>query len=299
MLKQRVVPKFFTSLMRYTIYDIRYTNIRYTKRGAVLLMTFIIMATLSAIGVGFLYMISIQLRGSAYDVASSKAFWLAEAGLQKAVWNLKTPVGSGGQGEDWTTAGTTEDLGDGDYTMVVERWDWALAANSAAASASSENGDYLAINAIDGDDDSYWQSGSKPTPGNPQEIIITFPYALTINKVRFYLPSGSSQQRPKEYSWQVSSDDLSYTTVASDSNNSDTEVTDEFTAETNVSYLKLEVTKVGGGPEGVIIATLEAIGSKVTSTGTADVMNREIEQTVAVDDLTQTAYNERDWNETS
>ena len=267
------------------------------KRGTVLIMTFIIMATLAAITTGFLYMISIQLRGSAYDVASSKALWIAEAGIQKAVWNLKTPSGSGGQGEDWTTADTTESLGNGAYKMVVVRWDWALSSNSATASASSENGSNVASNAIDGNDSTYWQSGSKPTPDNPQEIIITFPYTLTINKARFLVPSGSSQQRPKEYSWQISTDGSSYATVASYTNNANTDVTDEFTVAANVNYLKLEVTKVAGGSAGVIIATLEAIGNKIISTGTVDVIDRHIEQTVAVDDSTETAYDQIDWNE--
>jgi len=267
------------------------------KRGAVLITTFIIMTTLTAMTAGFLFMTSHQLKGSGYDTVSAEALWLAEAGIQKAVWNLKTPTGSGGQGEDWTTADTTESLGNGIYKMVVARWDWALSSNSAIASASSENGSNVASNAIDGNDNTYWQSGNKPTPGKPQEIIITFPYTLTINKARFLVPSGSSQQRPKEYSWQVSTDGSSYATVASDTNNSNTDVTDEFTAAANVNYLKLEVTKVAGGSAGVIIATLEAIGNKITSTGSVDVMDRQIEQTVAVDDATETAYDQIDWDE--
>ncbi len=267
------------------------------KRGTVLILTFIVMVTLTAITAAFLYMTSTQLKGSGYDVASSKALWLAEAGLQKAIWYLKTPTGSGGQGEGWTTAGTTENLGAGSYTIVVERWDFALAANGTSASASSSNGSNVAANAIDGNDSTYWQSRNKPSPGNSEEIIITFPYTLTINKVRFLVPAGSSQQAPKDYTWQVSSDGVSYTIVASRNSNNDSDVTDTFTAASNVNYLKLNVTKIGGGSQGVRIATLEAIGSKITSTGTVSVMNRKIAQTVVADDATQTAADEIDWNE--
>jgi len=280
-----------------TIYKIRDT--RYEK-GVVLLFTLVVMITLTSVVGAYLGFVQASTKSTGAQISDGQAICLAEAGLQKAVWNLKTPVDSGGQGENWTTAGTTENLGEGNYTMVVERWDWALAANGATASASSENGSDVAANAIDGSDATYWQSGSKPTPGNPQEIIVSFPYTLTINKVRFYLPSAFSRQRPKTYSWQVSTDGDTYTIaydVDSPGNNA-TDVIDEFsTAQTGVNYLKLEVTRVGSGSAGVIIATLEAIGSKITSTGTVDVINRTVEQTVAVDDASEEAYDQIDWNE--
>ncbi|MBU4590246.1 MAG: hypothetical protein KKG01_04915 [Candidatus Omnitrophica bacterium] len=59
------------------------------KRGAVLIMTFIVMAALTAITIAFLYMTSIQTKGSGYDIDSSKALWLAEAGLQEAFYTLQ------------------------------------------------------------------------------------------------------------------------------------------------------------------------------------------------------------------
>jgi hypothetical protein len=277
---------------------------RLAKKGAVLLFTFIIMASITAITVVFLYMISTQTKAMGYDIAGSKALWLAEAGLQKAIWNLMTPAAGGGQGEDWATAGTTESLGAGSYTMVVARWDFALAANGSSASATSEQGTNVAANAIDGSDATYWESVNQPTAANPEEIIITFPYALTLNKARFLI-SSISDRTPRNYSWQVSADGVSYTTVVNVTNNSSPDVTDTFTAATNVKYLKLQVTSVGlvvpahGSPgvPRVRIATLEAIGAKITSTGTAFEMNRKIEQTAVADDATQTAYNEKDWNE--
>ena len=95
----------------------------------------------------------------------------------------------------------------------------------------------------------------------------------------------------------MSSDGINYTTVKDVKNNSNTDRTDEFSATTNVNYLKLNVTKIGGGSDGVRIATLETIGSKITSTGTVSVMNRKLVRTVVVDDATQTAAEEIDWNE--
>jgi Tfp pilus assembly protein PilX len=267
------------------------------KKGSVLLLTLIVMITLTSVVGAYLGFVRHSTRNTESQINDTQAIYLAEAGLQKAIWNLMRTVANGGQGENWTTAGTTENLGDGSYTMVAERWDWALADNNATASASSENASNVAANAIDGYDTTYWQSARKVTPGDPQEIIVSFPYTLTINKARFYLPSASSQQRPKAYSWQVSTDGISYTSVADNSNNGNTDVTDEFAAQSNVNYLKLAVTKTGGGSAGVIIATIEAIGSKITVTGTVGDNSREIEQTVAVDDASEEAYDQIDWNE--
>jgi hypothetical protein len=260
--------------------------------------------SLTAITIAFLYMTSVRVKFMGYDTVSSKALWLAEAGLQKAIWNLMTPVGSGGQGENWTTAGTSENLGDGNYAMAVVRRDFALAANGSSVSATSEQGANLAANAIDGNDATYWESVNQPTAANPEEIIITFPYTLTLNKVRFLIPSASDHS-PRNYSWQVSADGVNYTTVVNVTNNSSADVTDTFTAASNVKYLKLHITSAGivVPPQGapgvprVTIATLEAIGSKITSTGTVSSLSRKIEQAVVADDATVTAYNQKDWNE--
>lgn len=274
------------------------------QSGTALILTFIMLISLTAITIAFLYMTSVRVKVMGYDTASSQALWLAEAGLQKAIWNLMTPTAAGGQGEDWTTSGTAESLGAGSYTMVVARRDFALAANGSSASATSEQGANLAANAIDGNDAAYWESVNQPTASNPEEIIITFPYALTLNKVRFLIPSASDHS-PRNYSWQVSADGVNYTTVVNVTNNSSADVTDTFTAASNVKYLKLQVTLVGIAvpPQGipgvprVRIATLEAIGSKITSTGTVSSLSRKIEQAVVADDSTVTAYNQKDWNE--
>lgn len=274
------------------------------QSGAVLLFTFIIMSTVSAIAAVFLYMISAQTKARGYDISGSKALWLAEAGLQKAIWNLMTPAGSGGQGEDWVTSGTSENLGAGSYAMAVSRWDFALAANGSSASAASEQGVNAAANAIDENDATYWESVNQPTPANPEEIIVTFPSALTLNKTRFLIHSASGRT-PRNYSWEVSVDGVNYTAVVNAANNVGFDVTDTFTAVSNVNYLKLKVTSVGAvvpprgapGTPRVTIATLEAIGAKITSTGIVSDMSRKIEQTAVTDDATQTAHNEKDWNE--
>ena len=274
------------------------------QRGVILISTFIIMITLTVVAAGFLYMNSIQNVAMGSDIISSKAFWLAQAGLQKAIWNLKTPTGSGGQGENWNTdvTGTIiENLGDGSYTMACVPYDFSLSSNGAIASDDPVQTDssIAPAKAIDNDVSTYWESLDEPKNNSPQDIIINFPYPLTINKVRFLSPSSGA--RPRDYTWEVSSDGTTYTIVVTVNNNTATDVTDTFTAQSNVNYLRLRTTKDGqGDPKRVGVATLEVIGSKITSTGTVSSFNRKIEQTVVADESSpqsQVAYNEIDWNE--
>ena len=273
--------------------------------GSILIITLSVMILLVALVGSFLYAVSILTLNSGWGETDAKIFWLAEAGLQKAVWDLKTPAGSGGQGEAWTTAGTTENLGDGSYTMVVARWDFALAANGSSASDSPAQTDAAVgpAKAIDGNDGTYWESLDEPKNNSPQDLIVVFPYPLTINKVRFLAPSTDT--RPRDYEWAVSTNGTSYTTVLTVNNNndvdSDTDGADVFSAQSNINYLRLRTTQDGqGGIKRVRIAILEAVGSKVTSTATVGTLTRTISQTVVADDGSpenQRAYYQIDWTE--
>lgn len=274
-----------------------------------LIMTLALVILLTSLVGGFLYAAGTYVLNSGWEETDAKLLGLAEAGLQKAIWNLKTPVSGAGQGENWTTAGTTENLGDGSYTMVVIRYDFALAANGASASddPAQTNSSVGPPKAIDGSDSTYWESLEEPKNGNPQDLIITFPYPLTLNRVRFLAPSANT--RPRDYEWAVSSDGVSYNTVLDVNNNgnvdSDTDGPDVFSGEPDVQYLRLRTTQDGqGGTKRVRVSTLEALGAKVTSTGTITVSGqaytRAISQTLVADDDTpenEVAYVQPDWSE--
>ena len=267
-----------------------------SEKGATLLFTLMAMIVLASMVVAYLGFVQSSTKSTGAQILDSQAVYLAEAGLQKAIWNLMRIAANGGQGENWTTVGTTESLGEGSYTMVVERWDWALAANNGTASATSEEPGYEADKANDGDDSTYWETITKPLPPLYENITIAFPYKLTVNKARYVAPDY--QKRPKDYEWQVSTDGVNYTTVFSNSSGTMDE-TNEFAAASNVNYLRLWVSKIGGGAlqEGLRVSTVEAIGSKITVTGTVGSNSREIEETVAVDDASEEAYDQIDWNE--
>lgn len=273
--------------------------------GSVMIATLMVMLLLISLVGGFLFAAGTFSLHSGWEETDAQALWLAEAGLHKAAWNLMTPPGSSGQGENWTTAGTTESLGAGSYTMVVARWDFALATHSATASDNPAQTDatHSPAKAIDGDDATYWESRDEPKGSNPQDLIVTFPYALTINKVRFLAPS--SETRPRDYTWAVSSDGSTYTTIVTVDNNTGTDVTDTFSAQTNVRYLQLRTTQDGqSNPKVVRVSTAEAIGSTITSTGTitsgGTTLTRTVTQTVVADDgspQNQVVYFEPEWVE--
>lgn len=279
-------------------------------QGSILIMTMALVILLVSLVGGFLYAVSVFVNNSGWEETDAKVLWLAEAGLQKAIWNLKTPTGSGGQGENWTTAGTTENLGGGSYTMVVSRYDFALAANGGTASASSSNGVNVSSRANDGNDTTFWESASAPSTSAPQTITIAFPYTLNLNKARFL--SSTSANVPRDYTWQVSSDNSTYTTIKTVTGNTCTNRTDTFTTQSNVNYLRLRVTRSNTSSARVRVYTLEALGSKITSTGTmttgGNTLTRTVVQTVvAMDGVTiptcstvttpAVAYYEPDWVE--
>ena len=285
-----------------------------SEQGSVMLMTLALLILLVSLAGGFLYAAGVFIGNSGWEETDAQVLWLAEAGMQRAVWNLKTPAGSGGQGESWTTAGTTQSLGAGSYTMVVEAWDFALASNSSTATAKTFNGTNTPGNAIDNSTATFWESGNTVTTGgsgNSEHITIAFPYTLTLNKVHFIVPSGSSANIPKDYQWQVSSDGSSFTTVGTPvtGNSSATPPADTFSvaanpAAANVNHLRLLVTRTNTNNRRARVATLEAIGSRVTSTGTITVSGnnytRSVRQAFVTDSdgpQTEVAYKEPDWSE--
>ncbi len=268
------------------------------SRGFVLLLTLLIMASLSAVAGGLIVALTTNFREIAVRTNDAKAFWLSEAGIEKAIWNLKTPPGSGGMGENWTTPGTIENLGGGNYSMVVVVWDFALSTHGATIAATSSGGGTTPQDAIDNNASTYWESNAAPSIAVPQNLTVHFPQQLTINKAKFTAPTTGA--RPQDYVWQVSSDGINFTTVFTGNNVAfnASGVTDEFSAQSNVNYLRLSVTQDGAGvPNSVRIKALEVNGNKITSTGTVNSLTRKLEQTVVVDDTTQTSYDEIDWNE--
>ncbi|MFH1709996.1 MAG: hypothetical protein ABH860_02850 [bacterium] len=84
-----------------------------------LLLTFIMVVALSMTVFAFLAFIGVRLKESGIKVSEIESFYVAEAGLNKAIWYLGTPTGSGGRGLAWRVASTWEAFGWGGFFLTV------------------------------------------------------------------------------------------------------------------------------------------------------------------------------------
>jgi len=103
-----------------TIYEIRDT--RYEK-GAVLLFTLMVMIVLTSVVGAYLGFVQASTKSTGAQIADSQAIYLAEAGLQKAVWNIVTPVPQGGWGKFGAGQSRSEEasFGAGTYSVTASR----------------------------------------------------------------------------------------------------------------------------------------------------------------------------------
>lgn len=176
------------------------------QSGSISIFTFVVMLTLIAITVAFLYMIAIRIKSSGLELAGAQAFWLAEAGRAKARWALTL----GGESVGWATSDVP--LGGGTYSVtsfysgsnctiisdgyipddinpvarsrVVEsNITFSLSGTnlslSAAASASSARAGNAADKANDGNIPSKWKS----SVNNGSWLKLDFAILTTLNKI--------------------------------------------------------------------------------------------------------------------
>ena len=83
------------------------------KNGVVLIMVFMIMIALVLIVGAYLYVVSTQMKSAGYDISNAKAFWIAEAGVQKTVYYFKTSSSYRNSPQSFT-----ENFGGGTYTVL-------------------------------------------------------------------------------------------------------------------------------------------------------------------------------------
>jgi predicted acyltransferase (DUF342 family) len=90
------------------------------KKGYMIPFFLILVTALVAIVGSVTYLTTAGVRNIGSRVEQQKALYIAEAGLNKAIWYLTTPPEEGGMGIDWRTAGVTEEFGEGSFTISVE-----------------------------------------------------------------------------------------------------------------------------------------------------------------------------------
>lgn len=82
-------------------------NIFSNQKGMALLTTLIFVFVLVTFAVALLTMTSNDTKLSALQRDSTEAFYIAEAGIEKALWYLNTSEDNGGNGLDWRTTDTS------------------------------------------------------------------------------------------------------------------------------------------------------------------------------------------------
>lgn len=88
-------------MKRKSIKDNKIKDLLSDQKGIALLTTLIFIFILVTFAVALLVMTSNDIRLSVIQRDSTKAFYVAESGIEKALWNLNTSVLRGGEGFDW------------------------------------------------------------------------------------------------------------------------------------------------------------------------------------------------------
>lgn len=88
-------------LIKKNIKNDKIKNLLSNQKGMALLTTLIFVFILVTFGVALLTMTSNDIKLSALQRDSTEAFYIAEAGIDKALWYLNTPEDNGGEGLDW------------------------------------------------------------------------------------------------------------------------------------------------------------------------------------------------------
>jgi Tfp pilus assembly protein PilX len=113
----------------YARYEIRDTK---CKKGTVLLFTLIVMISLISVVGAYIGFVQSSTKSIGAQIADSQAFYLAEAGLHKAIWYLTNTAPDDSNNGTWRTVAypaepspdgndpQQESLGEGTYTIWVE-----------------------------------------------------------------------------------------------------------------------------------------------------------------------------------
>jgi len=73
----------------------------FKKRKANALTTFIILIAISALVLAYIFVVTSRTQDAYQVKKKEQAFFIAEAGIKKAIWALMSPSGIGGMGASW------------------------------------------------------------------------------------------------------------------------------------------------------------------------------------------------------
>lgn len=87
-----------------------------SERGAVLILTFMVLIALTSIVTVYLYTTAMVAKSAGFGEVDDQALWLAEAGFQRALWQLATDSGF-----RMTPTNLSENVGAGSYSVTTSR----------------------------------------------------------------------------------------------------------------------------------------------------------------------------------
>ncbi|MEE8638512.1 MAG: hypothetical protein V3T21_05665 [Candidatus Margulisiibacteriota bacterium] len=90
------------------------------KKGYMIPFVFIIVIALAAIVYCVTHLSTLGIKNIGLKIEQQKALFIAEAGINKAIWYLTAPPAEGGKGIAWRSTGLTEEFAGGNYTIIVE-----------------------------------------------------------------------------------------------------------------------------------------------------------------------------------
>ena len=96
-------------------------NYRKGESGqAALILIVILLAILSTIGISFLYRMRLEQRAASNYTDSVKAYYLAEAGIEKAIAQLRNDTNEYDDLYESWVIGFKEELGEGNYSIYED-----------------------------------------------------------------------------------------------------------------------------------------------------------------------------------
>lgn len=92
---------------------------KFKQKTGNLAMSLLVIIGLSFLLGSFLYIVIGRTTDSSQKKSREAAFYIAEAGIKKAVWSLMTPSGLGGMGTSWRINDFSENFGEGAYSFSI------------------------------------------------------------------------------------------------------------------------------------------------------------------------------------
>lgn len=260
---------------------------RKREKGIVLVFSVILLFAFSAIVIRYGSLISHEAKVAGIQVGESQAVYLAEAGINYALWALIhgfSPAQIQGQKRYLPPEST------GKFFTIISVIDtYAFQKVTFTATASSYTTGHTPNLAVDKNLDTYWESNIVP---GSEWICLKSSSPISFDRVSFMAIPG---QRPIDYKWQVekklhpkTGEVQNWDTVFTASDNTLADVTDVFDngVVNNKFYLRLLVSEAGDGTTKTRVAVKEIEIPPcvhIESQGTVQYPQNNLTKTVAQD----------------